>query len=273
MIKKLCKYLDEDEIKEIDEKIHNNQEKNNINNNLIELTNIINILNKRYYKFNDNIEFTVMETIKAVIGCYFYNFIDYNKNNCIDENTMLYFYNSLFDEPQNYNICERITMQISTNYYDNIIENKYSINNYNQFYNNENPLNFFIDKYNNSYIFKNNKLNDKFISFIIYQYIYLYSLFCNEYYDFNSIENNEIIYNFIESILKNIKNKNKFNKNDKYFIKAILKNFIDLFKEEGEYLEWLIKFIKPMVFNYFINNKFNDKSINEFIYKKLMTEF
>lgn len=270
---KICKYLDEDEIKEIDEKIHNNQEKNNINNNLIELTNIIKILNKYYYKFDDNIEFTVMETIKAVIGCYFYNFMNYSKNNYIDENTMSYFYNSLFDEPQNYDICKRITTRIFLSYYYNIIENKYSINNYSQFYNSKNPFNFFIDKYNNSYIFKNNKLNDKFISFVIYQYICLYSSFCYEYYDFNSIKNNEIIYDFIESIFKNIKNKNKFNKNDKYFIEAILKNFIDFFKKEGGYLEWSIKFIKPMVFNYFNNNNFNDKTIDEFIYKKLMTEF
>lgn len=283
MINKLFNYLNENEIKEIKKRINENNIERNVPNIFNELIDILNKMNKYYYDFNDTISFNFKDTINELINSYFNLIIQYNYCNRIDKENMLYFYNSLFNKPENYNICETLFKQLNEYFYCYTISTLKREENYESFTHvlnlilfEDNPFNFFIYKYNKHYIFKNDKLNNNFIELIISSYIYYFSNIFH--FDIHSKEkisiNNEkdLIYDFVEFLLKDIKTKEKFNKNDRYFVKTIVNSFINLFKTQEVYKD-SVKHIKSIIFDYFNNNKFNDKTLDNFIYKKLITEF
>lgn len=283
MINKLFSYLDENEIKEINERISNNKNKQDQSNEFNELIDIINKLNKYCYNFNNDIKFNINDTIKMVIEAYFYDIINREPDVFyIDKDNISYFYNSLFNELENYNICEKITKYLFLFNYSKYVSFELKKERLNQFKkfdilylfdNKYNPFNFFINKYNNDYIFKNEKLNNRFIKFVMNSCIDDFSNICRYIYGENNNEiKKDLVYDFINYIFKDI-NKNKLTKNDKYFIKTTINSFIDCFNYNQHFEKTYISNFKSVVFDYFNNNKFNDKSIDEFIYKKLLIKF
>lgn len=284
MINKLFSYLDENEIKEINERISNNKNKQDPSNEFNELIDIINKLNKYCYNFNNDIKFNINDTIKMVIEAYFYDIINREPDVLyINEDNISYFYNSLFNELENYNICEKITKYLFLFNYSKYVSFELKKEKLNQFKkfdilylfdNKYNPFNFFINKYNNDYIFKNEKLNNRFIKFVMNSCIDDFSNICRYIYGENNNEiKKDLVYDFINYIFKDI-NKNKLTKNDKYFIKTTINSFIDYFNYNNHFEKTYTSNFKSVVFDYFNNNnKFNDKSIDEFIYKNLLIKF
>lgn len=263
------KYMSQDDIKKIKEE----QNKKSLNEAFHDMIDTIYILTKYIDVGNTNddklyFNFKFNCGINSIIRSFRDSVLQYSKDKNFD---MMYFYDKLF-KLENYNICENIFINLV-----DIIMSTYS--SYKDITIKINLFMFFIEKYNNDYIFENEKANNKFLDIVLFKLFgYLFSKCNGIMYGLNK-DNKESNYEDIikklitenyNLIFKSIKDINKLTNNDRYFIKLVLNN-------STKPLFFNTDLVKQCVFNYFYNFKINtfieDKSINNFISKTLMTKF